>query len=478
LAGQSPELGKIRLHLPPGLVAVVGPDRRSMLAFVRLVRRRLPGLSGEPGDGAVDGEKSLGATPVGVSAEDVANLRVGTAELAVDPGDVLRVAAVTLARIGGVVRIDRAIAGLSRAEQERIEEIDRRDRSLSGTAAEGIEAAREELQSAERELRELRADHVELAGEVEAASMEWLRERQDAETNLQAYRDRARELKARLTQLEEAGRDAPCPTCRRVLGPHFDSVAAELREEWESVVQDGRWWKRRREQLDLKPQALREIEGRSLRLQAATERSAERVERARLRTKARERALGHLEHAEGTPDSGPSGEAAAALLEAMTRLRTELVGGARERILTRANRLLLRMSAGRLLGMGWNEADETVVLEGVDGRLDPGLADRAAAVVALRIGAAVALPESAEPGVLVVGEPFDDMDEETRLRTLGVLSDLGRRIPRILLVTTGGIVDLYPEVFDAVVELPTSGRSTPTVARALAGGIGVLRISP
>jgi hypothetical protein len=229
--------------------------------------------------------------------------------------------------------------------------------------------------------------------------------------------------------------------------------------------------------LDLKPQALREIEGRGLRLQAATERSAERVERARLRSRARERAVGRLDHADGSTGSvGSSEDAAAALLEAMTRLRTELVGGSRDRILAFANRLLLRMSAGRILGMGWNEADETVVIEGAEGRLDPGLADRAAAVVALRIGAAVALPEAAEPGILVVGDPFDDMDDETRLRTLAVLSGLGPRIPRVLLVTAGGVVDLYPEVFDAVVELPAAGRSAPTVARVATGGVGTLRI--
>lgn len=486
LAGSSPELGKVRLHLPPGLVAVVGPDRRSRSAFVRLVRRRLPGVAGVPSDGASGGAGSPRAFPIDVSVEDIADLRVGTAEVVEEPGEVLRSSAVTLARTGGVVRIDRAMASLARVDREPQEQRGSGDRSSTDGAEEVLEAAREELQHAEQDLRELRAEHAELAGEVEAASMEWLRERQDAETHLQAYRDRARELKARLTQLENAGRDAPCPTCRRVLGTHYDTVATELREEWESVVQDGRWWKRRREQLDLKPQTLREIESRSLQLQAATERSAERVERARLRRRARERSVGRVEASKGSPSSTESsggseaadGDAATALVEAMERLRTELVGGSRERILAFANRLLLRMSAGRLLGLGWNDADGTVVLEGAEGRLDPGLADRAAAVVALRIGAAVALPEAAEPGILLVGDPFDDMDEETRLRTLGILAGLGRRIPRILLVTTGGIVDLSPEVFDAVVDLPAPGRSAPTEARAATGGLGTFRIVP
>ncbi len=113
-----------------------------------------------------------------------------------------------------------------------------------------------ELRSSERELRALRADHAEASGDLEETTMEWLRERQDAETHLLAYRDRARELKGRLSHLEASGADAPCPTCGRVLEEHVAEVVRRLREEWETVVQDGSWWKRRREQLELKPSGI------------------------------------------------------------------------------------------------------------------------------------------------------------------------------------------------------------------------------
>ena len=114
----------------------------------------------------------------------------------------------------------------------------------------------------ERELREMRADNVEVSGDMEVANMEWLRERQDAETHLLAYRDRARELKVRLQQLEAGGPESECPTCDRLLAERFQTVLTVLREEWESVVQDGSWWKRRREQLDFKPSHLQDLEGR------------------------------------------------------------------------------------------------------------------------------------------------------------------------------------------------------------------------
>lgn len=113
--------------------------------------------------------------------------------------------------------------------------------------------------------------------------MGWLRERQDAETTLNAYRDRAREVRARVKKMEEAGPDAPCPTCGRVLESHYQDVLTELTEEWESVVQDGSWWKSRWEQLEPKQPHLQELEGKSLRFHAALEAGAERVELLRAR---------------------------------------------------------------------------------------------------------------------------------------------------------------------------------------------------
>lgn len=138
-----------------------------------------------------------------------------------------------------------------------------------------------QLRTLEAELMRLRADSAEVTGDLEYRTMEWLRERQDAETTLQAYRDRARELRTKMEGLREIGEDAPCPTCGRLLKDHFGSVVGDLQDEWDSLVQDGRWWRRRREQLELKPETLQEIESRSIRLHAEIEHLAEGVEHAR-----------------------------------------------------------------------------------------------------------------------------------------------------------------------------------------------------
>ncbi|HZD05433.1 MAG TPA: hypothetical protein VE173_10955, partial [Longimicrobiales bacterium] len=372
----------------------------------------------------------------------------------------------------GAARLDRAMGRLvgERGEEEGARLLAEVDPAALRERVHALEEAPAELRRLEKELEALRADHAELAGEVEVATMEWLRERQDAETQLQAYRDRARELKVRLNDLEGAGSDAPCPTCGRILHERFGDVVAALREEWESVVQDGSWWKRRREQLDLKPAPLRELEGRSLRLQATVEARAEGVERARSRIRqlrsARER-LRELERGDGSSPSGDDfqpgeGDATVEALRAMTGLRSEMVGEARARILELAGRALLRVSGTRLLGMTWREREDSVVLEGVGETLvDPTPEDRAAAVVALRLGVAAALLEEGTDlaGPLVLGASFDRMDEECRLRTVEVLRGLRSRVEQILLVTRGDVAELCPEVFDAVLELGGEGGS-------------------
>ena len=140
-------------------------------------------------------------------------------------------------------------------------------------APQGGEAENREPQSGDaseepilREIRTRREDLVEAEGEVEARTLEWARDRQEAESRLQAYRDQALELRRRLRELDEE--EAVCPTCDRVLGELRPALRETLKDEWEMVVQDGKWWKRRREQLEERPEDLRALEAQALRLRA------------------------------------------------------------------------------------------------------------------------------------------------------------------------------------------------------------------
>ena len=113
-----------------------------------------------------------------------------------------------------------------------------------------------------------RGDWIEAAGDAEARALEWVRERQEADSRLLAYRERARELRERIRLLRDDGAAAPCPTCGRPLADAHPALLDLLEEEWEEVVQDGTWWKRRRAQLEEKPADLLALERTALRLQA------------------------------------------------------------------------------------------------------------------------------------------------------------------------------------------------------------------
>jgi DNA repair exonuclease SbcCD ATPase subunit len=328
-----------------------------------------------------------------------------------------------------------------------------------------LASALADLHAREHELRELRAEWAEVTGDIEQATMDWLRERQDAETQLQAYRDRARELRTRLAQLESGGPDAPCPTCGRPLADHLKDVRVQLREEWESVVQDGSWWKRRREQLEGKPEHLRAIEGRGVRVNAAVESGAERVERVRASVR-------ELEALRAVP---PVPEADSPEARALERLAAELRVAAVGRVLREAGRLAERITAGRILWI--RDADGGPLAEGIFHGSVPGARDRAAAELACRIAsAALARAAGAPLFGMVVGEALDALDPEDRLRSVDVLAELADELGQVVVVTGTDLVELRPESFDLGLELTLTERGAPAL-RPLPVGVARLRLS-
>lgn len=214
-------------------------------------------------------------------------------------------------------------------------------------------SAPEEVARMEAELKERRGDAVEAEGEAEARMLEWARDRQEAETRLQAYRDRARELRVRLRALEDG--EVVCPTCGQELGDREDRLLETLRDEWETVVQDGRWWSRRREQLEDKPQDLMEMESLALRQKWQVGELAEALERARA---ARPR----------DADPGPGATAGTGELDARETKEEELGADARalRPFLARAGSNLRSWTEGRVSGFApWEGGAPSVMERGV-----------------------------------------------------------------------------------------------------------------
>ncbi len=480
-----PGLGDVALELPSGLVAVVGGDGRIRRLTQQLVSGRL--------------EHAVRRTAPIVADPALTRLPPELLRLLEDGGDSDRAESVVesgsrlLAMLDGLDRLEDARSRLGRL------------RSADGASAPGpapeallarireLESAPEELAALEAELRGLREDDAEVTGDLEFATMEWLRERQDAETQLQTYRDRARELKQRLGELMERGEDATCPTCQRPLASHLSTVHAFLEDDWEDVVQDGRWWRRRREQLELKPERLQQLENRSLRLHAATEATAEKVEVARSRLSELEESRARLAAVAGSSVSGPPrtpgaadppevsrevwAEVDAALATAARDLRRE----ARDRLLDRMARILGRITAGRILSVRWTDSGQ-IDLGGVEGSLHPPAEeDGAAAFVAARLALSWAVSRRIE-GVApptILADAFDRMEEAVQVRTVELLQRMvGRSFEQIVLVTRGEIVDLCPEACDAILELRRDAVAGPTAFRRVPAGLGVLRLIP
>ncbi len=437
-------LGRVSTSIPAGLTAIFGGGSRTRRAVAQLVQTR------------VDEPDALGRLWRGTEAETL--------------DGALRLAVEAVAASRGLPLVDAALerAGVApRGFREHGARSSRPDPdAATDTAAPDPTALAEELRTAEQELLEVRADAAEVDGDLEVATMDWLRERQDAETTLHAYRDRARELRARLRRMEAGGPEAPCPTCGRVLASHYEEVLGELREEWEGVVQDGSWWRSRWNQLEMKPVHLRELEGRAVRLHAAIEAGSERVEILRNR-------LAERGGASAAGVSSPElGGAERVVAEALRAVRAARLTRAQDLVLDRASRFLCRISGGRILAV--TEGDGRAWLQGIGGVLQPLTEeDLASARLALRLAAAsLAAGSGRILASLPIEEPFDRLDEETRSRALLLLRGLIREIPRIVLITRGMAVDARPELFDYLLEVREDGTPTGPILKPVPAGPG------
>lgn len=442
--GEIAGLGRVSTSISPGLTAIIGGAGRS--------RRAVADLLLAAGGG---GEGAFGHLWSGRGGETLEGaLRQAVEAVAEARG--LRVVAVALERAWEMGAPDPAAGP---------EAVEGAAPGVARLRAEGVAA---DFRRAQEMLDGLRADAAEADGDLEVATMDWHRERQDAETTLQAYRDRARELRARMRAMEASGPTAPCPTCGRVLESHYDQVLTELRDEWEAIVQDGRWWKRRWEQLAPKPRHLQEAEHKSLRAHAALEGTLERVEllRARLAESEARDAVSVRSGPQGPATEGRLGAVAAALV----RVRDARITRARDRLLSRASRFLGHISGGRILAVTWMEG--ATDLQGDAGPLAPlSEEDLAAGRLALRLAAASLVATGGERlASLVVEEPFDRLESEAALRTLVLLRRLLDEIPRVVLVTRGEAVDARPELFDAVLEVRDNVGSGSAALRPIPAG--------
>ena len=328
-----------------------------------------------------------------------------------------------------------------------------------------------ELESCCKELREAAAV---VQGDAEAAAMAWVRERQDAETRLLLYRDREKVLRARLKRIRKAGEDAACGRCGQPLQDRAETVEHACREEWEAVVQDGKWWRRRRDQLELKPEELKAIESRALSLKAEIEDLSEELERRKIQALDLDAVIARLEQlrelevrlagspggALDTPDARASRDGGVAVPDTgaaggatLAESADSLVDAARKRVRARIHAKLVALTGGRFAG-----AFPGLYADWIAGNRGGG-EDMAALELATRITLAELATEAGmELESIVLPTGLERLNAEDLPRALADLVRLARRIPLVLVKATPRVVARAPESFDLLYRIEGAGK--------------------
>ncbi len=200
-------------------------------------------------------------------------------------------------------------------------------------------------------------------------------------------------------------------------------------------------------------------------MHAALEAGSERVELLRARLQELE---GESPHAPAVALEGPRGAVVAALM----RVRAARLARVTDLLLDRASRFVSRVSGARILAI--TADDGTVHLQGNEGVLTPlSEEDLAAGRIALRLAAASLI--AARGSILAslpLEQPFDRLDEESRIRTLVLTKGLLREVPRIVLFSRGDVVEARPELLDYVLEVREEGSVAGPVLRPAPSGPG------
>jgi len=125
----------------------------------------------------------------------------------------------------------------------------------------------EDVSAARDRASTLRAELTALAISVEERRTAWVRDRQDADTQLRTLRDQYQELKDQRERIVSAGPGGACPTCARPLHQEFDQVIGLLDRQLEEVTNNGHYFRQRVDQLADEPADLISLDGERLRLE-------------------------------------------------------------------------------------------------------------------------------------------------------------------------------------------------------------------
>jgi len=214
-------------------------------------------------------------------------------ELATELAPVARLKA-ELAELELLLQADAA----RRADQAQLDELARTMQRLEQRIGE-LADADAALAQAEEVARGLEASRQAAARAVEEQRAAWVREKEYATTKRTELLTQYDDVKEQRDKIAQLGPQGECPTCRRPLGEEHAAVLGVLDRQLQAIVDDGKYFRGRLDQLADPPPAVVAAEGARDALRDESRRASERAGELRARAEERARAGLELETARG-----------------------------------------------------------------------------------------------------------------------------------------------------------------------------------
>jgi DNA repair protein SbcC/Rad50 len=144
-------------------------------------------------------------------------------------------------------------------EQERVLA---EDLTRLGERAEALDAAPKAVIQIERELAAAQAELTEAQSKADGRQNEWVREQQEAKTQLASLVAQRKDVRRQQEQLSSVGENGECPTCGQSLsGGHYRKVIEELERQAAEIAVNGKYYQDRQKQLEKRPADLVVLDG-------------------------------------------------------------------------------------------------------------------------------------------------------------------------------------------------------------------------
>lgn len=183
-----------------------------------------------------------------------------------------------------------------RADQAQLDELARTMERLQQRIGE-LADAEGAFANAEQEARGLEEARQAAARAVEEQLAAWVREKEYATTKRTELLTQYDDVKEQRDKIAELGPQGECPTCRRPLGDEHAAVLGVLDRQLQAIVEDGKYFRQRVDQLASPPAAVVAAEAARDALRDESRRSSERAGELRARVEERARGAVDLETA-------------------------------------------------------------------------------------------------------------------------------------------------------------------------------------